>query len=145
MVVDHIGFIAPTNRYKGSKVHEVSEITSGLQRLAKSEQIVVLALHQLNREVEGRDNKRPVLSDLRDSGSVEQDADIILFPYRAAYYLERMKFDDAEKEQKRQEKLEASRNELEVNIAKQRNGPSYTIELFADMAANAVRDKWRGS
>ena len=67
VVVDHIGFLTPTNRYKGNKVHEVSEITAGLQHLAKSEQVVVLALHQLNREVEARDNKRPTLNDLRDS------------------------------------------------------------------------------
>jgi replicative DNA helicase len=145
VIIDHIGFLTPTSRYKGNRVHEVSEITAGLQRLAKAEHVVVLALHQLNREVEGRDNKRPTLSDLRDSGSVEQDADIILFPYRAAYYLERMKFDDREQEQERLGKLERLRTVLELNIAKQRNGPSQTIELFCDMAANAVRDHWRGN
>jgi replicative DNA helicase len=144
VVIDHIGFLTPTNRYKGTKVHEVSEITAGLQRIAKSEQVAVLALHQLNREVETRDNKRPTLSDLRDSGSVEQDSDIVVFPYRSTYYLERLKYDEPALEQDRLEKAEALRNELEVNIAKQRNGPALTIELFCDMAANAVRDKWRG-
>jgi replicative DNA helicase len=144
VTVDHIGFVQPGSRYKGSKAHEVSEITAGLQRLAKSEQVVVLALHQLNREVENRDNKRPLLTDLRDSGSVEQDADIVLFPYRAAYYLEGMRGKTDEDDIERLKKLEALQNELEVGIAKQRNGPTCTVEFYCDMAAAAIRDKWRG-
>ena len=144
VIIDHIGFMTPSNRYRGNKVHEVSEISAGLQRLAKSEVVSVLALHQLNRGTEGRDNKRPQLADLRDSGSLEQDADMVLFAYRSAYYLERMKFDDADDETDRLAKLEATRNELEVGIAKQRNGPTGTVELYCNMAANAIRDKWRG-
>lgn len=112
VVIDHIGFLVPSNRYKGNRVHEVSEITAGLQRLAKAEQVVVLALHQLNRAVEGRDNKRPTLADLRDSGSVEQDADLVMFCYRAAYYLERMKFDDRQDEADRLQKLGEARKDL---------------------------------
>jgi len=134
-----------SNRYKGNKTQEIGEISMGMQRLAKSEQVAVLAVHQLNRNPEGRDNKRPELSDLRDSGRLEQDADLVLFAYRSAYYLERMKFDTQEDETERIEKLDAKRNELELIVAKQRNGPNGTIELFCDMAANAVRDKWRGS
>jgi DnaB-like helicase C terminal domain len=95
----------------------------------------VLAVHQLNRNPEGRDNKRPELSDLRDSVRLEQDADLVLFAYRSAYYLERMKFDTQEDEAVRIEKLDAKRNQLELIIAKQRNGPNGTIELFCDMAA----------
>jgi replicative DNA helicase len=141
VIIDHIGFLVPSNRYKGNRVHEVSEITAGLQRLAKSEQVAVLALHQLNRAVEGRDNKRPTLADLRDSGSVEQDADLVMFCYRAAYYLERMKFDDRQDEADRLRKLGETRNDLEIIIAKQRHGPTGTVDLFCDMAANAIRDK----
>jgi replicative DNA helicase len=144
VAIDHLGFMNPTNRYKGNKVHEVSEITAGLQRLAKSEQIVVLGVQQLNRAVEGRDNKRPTLVDLRDSGSLEQDADVVMFAYRSAYYLERTKGEDDAAEVKRVSKLEALRNDLEIIIAKQRHGPTGTIELFCDMAAGAIRDKWRG-
>jgi replicative DNA helicase len=145
VIIDHIGFMTPSSRYRGNKVNEVSEITAGLQRLAKTERVAVLALHQLNRVTEGRDNKRPQLSDLRDSGSVEQDADQVLFAYRAAYYLERMKFDDAEDETERFQKLEATRNVIEVLIGKQRHGPTGTVELYCNMAANAIRDKWRDS
>jgi replicative DNA helicase len=145
VIIDHIGFMAPSNRYRGNKVNEVGEISTGLQRLAKSEMVSVLALHQLNRATEGRDNKRPQLSDLRESGNIEQDADMVLFAYRSSYYLERMKFDDPDDEAERFQKLEATRNELEVAIAKQRNGPTCTVELFCNMAANAIRDKWRGS
>jgi replicative DNA helicase len=143
VIVDHLDHMTPSNRYKGNKVQEIGEISMGIARLAKSEQVAVLALHQLNRNPEGRDNKRPELADLRDSGRLEQDADLVLFAYRAAYYLERMKFEDTE-ESRRIEKLEAKRNELELSIAKQRNGPTCIVELFCDMSANAVRDKWRG-
>jgi replicative DNA helicase len=145
VIVDHLGKVRPSNRYKGNKVHEITEISDAMQHLAKTEQVAVLALHQLNRAVEGRDNKRPELADLRDSGSLEQDADTVLFAYRSAYYLERMKFDKgSEEEDARQEKIEAARNLLEVNIAKQRNGPTGMVELYCNMAANAIRDKWRG-
>jgi replicative DNA helicase len=103
----------------------------------------VLALHQLNRAVEGRDNKRPQLSDLRESGNLEQDADTVMLAYRPAYYLERARDDDPNEERSRLENLNAKRNDLELQIAKQRNGPICTIELYCDIAANAIRDKWR--
>src|SRR5262245_3246174 len=126
-------------------MHEIAEISEAMAHLAKSENVAVLALHQLNRAVEGRDNKRPTLSDLRDAGNLEQDADMVMFAYRPAYYLERMKFDDQKTEADRVDKLEATRNILELIIAKQRNGPTGTVELFCDMAANAIRDKWRAA
>jgi replicative DNA helicase len=143
VVVDHLGKVRPSAHYRGQKVNEVAEISDAMAHLAKAENVVVLALHQLNRAVEGRDNKRPTLADLRDSGSVEQDADLVLFAFRPAYYLERMKGEDAEAEADRLRKLEAMRNDLEIGIAKQRNGPVGTVTLFVDIAANAVRDKWR--
>jgi replicative DNA helicase len=132
VIVDHLGKIQASSRYKGQKVHEITEISDAMAHLAKSEQVAVLALHQLNRGVEARDNKRAELADLRDSGSLEQDADGVLLAYRAAYYLERMKFDDAEDEADRIKKLNATRNEIEIAIAKQRNGPTATVELYCE-------------
>lgn len=140
VVVDHLGKVRPSSRYKGNPVREVAEISEAMAVLAKSERVCVLALHQLNRAVEGRDNKRPGLSDLRDSGSLEQDADMVLFPYRPAYYLERMKEDDPNKDLDRKMELRKVRNVLEVNIAKQRNGPTTTLNFFVDIASNAIRD-----
>lgn len=145
VLVDHIGKVKPTPRYKGNRVLETGETSAGLFNLAKSENIAMLALSQLNRGVEGRDNKRPGLADLRDSGDLEQDADMVLFPYRASYYLERMKEDDSDKEATRQEELEKVGNILELQIAKQRNGPTATVELYAEMSANAIRSKWVGT
>ena len=144
VIVDHLGLVRPSNRYRGQKVHEVAETSQAMAHLAKSENVAVLCLHQLNRAVEARDNKRPTLSDLRDTGNLEQDADVVMFVYRSTYYLERLKLDDPAEEADRVALLAEKRNDLELSIAKNRNGPTSTIELFCDMAANAVRDKWRG-
>lgn len=139
IVVDHIGKITPSNRYRGNKVQEVGEISNGLFQIGKSERVAVLALSQLNRNVETRDNKRPSLSDLRESGNLEQDADMVMFAYRPAYYLERAKEDEStDTELKRIALLEKCGSLLEVGIAKNRNGRTGTIELFCDMAANYV-------
>jgi replicative DNA helicase len=124
-------------------VHEVGKLSEAMAHLAKSENVAVLALHQLNRAVEGRENKRPTLADLRDAGNLEQDANGVWFVYRASYYLERGKDENPAKDQESLELLEQKRHEIELQIAKQRNGPICTVELFCDMAANAVRDKWR--
>src|SRR5215813_6999419 len=110
-------------------MHEIAEISEAMAHLAKSENVAVLALHQLNRAVEGRDNKRPQLSDLRESGNLEQDADTVMLAYRPAYYLERARDDDPNEERSRIENLNAKRNDLELQIAKQRNGPICTVEL----------------
>lgn len=139
VVIDHLGKIRPSARYKGNPVREIAEISDALQSIAKTERVCVLALHQLSRAVEGRENKRPGLADLRDSGSLEQDADMVLFPYRPAYYLERMKEDDFEKDSVRIAELAQVRNTLELNIAKQRNGPTTTLNFFVDIASNALR------
>jgi replicative DNA helicase len=144
VIVDHLGKVVPSTNYRGQRVHEVGELSAGMHHLAKAENVAVLALHQLNRAVEGRDNKRPTLADLRDAGNLEQDADMVLFAYRAAYYLERMRGETQEEEDRRIERLAKEANDLELQIAKQRNGPVATIKLFCDMAANAVKDAWRG-
>jgi replicative DNA helicase len=112
-----------------------------LKQLAKDHNVAVVALQQLNRGTEGRDNKRPTLSDLRNSGDLEQDADLVCFAYRESYYLERTKFDlGSNKEVDRETALAGCRNTLELIIAKNRNGPTPTLTFFADMASNALRD-----
>src|SRR5690606_18282832 len=101
----------------------------------------VLALHQLNRGTEARDNKRPTLADLRNSGDIEQDADVVCFAFREAYYLERQKYDPGSQEElQRLAELEAREHTLEILIAKNRNGPTKAVTLFCDMASNVVRD-----
>lgn len=139
LLIDHLGLIRASARYSGNRVQEISEMTAGLKSLAREYGIAVVLLSQLNRAVESRDNKRPQLSDLRDSGSIEQDADTIIFLYREAYYLERRKA-SGDKETERLERLTDATNKLEFIVAKQRNGPLKTIELFADMACSAVRN-----
>jgi len=139
LMIDHLGLIRASARYSGNRVQEISEMTAGLKSLAREYGIAVVLLSQLNRAVESRDNKVPQLSDLRDSGSIEQDADTIIFLYREAYYLEREKA-SGDKETDRVVKLAECQNKMDFVIAKQRNGPLKTIELFADMACSAVRN-----
>src|SRR3990167_3446135 len=138
--VDHIGLIAPMSDYRGNRVREVAEFTQGLANLAKRLDVPVIGVCQLNRAVEGRENKRPGLSDLRDSGAIEEDASLVLMLYRPAYYLERERFDDDEKEAVRRDMLQAGFNKLEIGIEKNRNGPPGRIDLFVDIGANAVRN-----
>ena len=134
IVVDYLKFVRASDRYKGQRVYEVGEITSGLKQLAKDLDINVLLLAQLNRQVESREDKRPQLSDLRESGDVEADADVVLLLFREAYYLAGK--DDPESTAK----LLACENKLEIIIAKNRNGPTRTVEVFCDVASNAVRN-----
>ena len=138
VVVDHIHKM----RHPGtpSKVTEFTEISSRLAEMAKRLDVPTLALAQLNRGTEVRDDKRPQLSDLRESGSIEQDADTVLFAYRPAYYLERKRCSDPHLEADRLADFDAVRHRLEVIIEKQRSGPIGTIELWCDMASNVVRD-----
>ena len=116
---------------KDSRVNEVSEITQGLKAIAKELNIPVIALSQLSRQVESRDDKRPQLSDLRESGSIEQDADIVMFVFREEYYREREKPADHELEKmaKWQEIMSSVHGKAEVILGKQRHGPIGTVEL----------------
>lgn len=143
LFIDHLGLIKPSSRYQGNRVNEVTEMSGALKSLAREYGIAVIALSQLNRALEGRNDKRPQLSDLRDSGSLEQDADTIVFLYREAYYLEREKGAGAEAEAERIERLVDCQGKLEFHIAKQRNGPITCIDLYCDIACSAVRNGMR--
>jgi replicative DNA helicase len=141
VIVDHMHIVQPSNRYSGARVNEVSEISAALKGLAKELNVPVIALAQLNRALENRDDKRPTMADLRDSGSIEQDADAIIFVFREAYYLERETAPTPEKEMVRIDRLIDAKHKLEAIVAKQRNGPTGTVHLFCDIACNAVRDQ----
>lgn len=141
VVVDHMLKVRPSDRYRGNSVKELDEISEGMCVMAKSLNVAVLGLHQLNRQVESRDNQRPTLADLRGSGTLEQDADVVLFAYRPAYPLERQLQESAEKRTEAETMLRLVKHDLEIQIAKQRNGPTKTLEFFVDMQANVVRDK----
>lgn len=140
MVIDHLDLIRPSGRYAGNKVYELGEITAALKALAKELGIVVILLSQLSREVEKRDDKRPMLSDLRSSGSIEQDADSVIMLYRPSYYLEQRDPPpgSAEYEAWQTESANAI-NKLIVVIAKQRAGSVGNVELFCNIASNAIR------
>lgn len=141
VIVDHMHIVKPSNRYSGARVNEVGEISAALKGLAKELDVPVIALAQLSRALESRDDKRPTMSDLRDSGTIEQDADAIIFVYREAYYLERSTGANAEQESARVDRLVDVKDQLEAIVAKQRNGPTGTVHLFCDIACNAVRDQ----
>ena len=113
-----------------NRVQEISEITQGLKALAKELDVPVLALSQLSRQVEQRDNKKPQLSDLRESGSIEQDADVVMFVYREAYYLERKEPRPATVEHAEwQAKMNEVAHLAEIQIGKQRHGPIGKVTL----------------
>ena len=140
VVVDYLQLLqGPPEKRMDNRVQEVSEITRGLKTLAKDLEIPVQALSQLSRQVENREDKRPQLSDLRESGSIEQDADVVSFVYRPEYYLEKEtpeqrpneapdKFE--ERRLRHEQLLVEKRNVAEFIIAKQRHGPVGTVELF---------------
>jgi replicative DNA helicase len=130
LMIDYLQLVRPATA-KDSRVNEVSEITQGLKAIAKELNIPVIALSQLSRQVENREDKRPQLSDLRESGSIEQDADVVMFVFREEYYREREKPADHDLEAmaKWTEMMEACHGKAEVIIGKQRHGPIGTVEL----------------
>ncbi|HEY4264122.1 MAG TPA: replicative DNA helicase [Micropepsaceae bacterium] len=132
VIIDHIQLVAPSRRVE-NRVQEITEISKGLKVLAKELDVPVIALSQLSRGVDNRDDKRPILSDLRESGSIEQDADVVMFVYREEYYLQSREpeagtseYDDWVK------KLERVHNRAEVLVEKNRHGPTNKVELFFD-------------
>ncbi len=141
LAVDHLDLVRPSGRYAGNKVYELGEITAALKALAKELEIVVVLLCQLSREVEKREDKRPQLADLRSSGSIEQDADTVIFLFRETYYLQNAEpTPGTEDHVKWQARIEASFNKLTAIVAKQRSGPTGSVDLFCDIGNNAVRD-----
>jgi replicative DNA helicase len=133
IVVDYLQLVTSSSRKSDGRVQEVSEITQGLKALAKDLKVPVIALSQLSRQVENREDKRPQLSDLRESGSIEQDADSVLFVYRESYYLERAEpREGTEDHFAWQRQMDEVRNQAEVIIGKQRHGPIGKVKLFFD-------------
>ena len=143
IVVDYIQLMSGSlnNRYDG-RVQEISQITQGLKAIAKELSIPVIALSQLSRQVEQRDNHKPLLSDLRESGSIEQDADVVMFVYRESYYLENKEPQAATVEHA---EWQAKMNEIstlaQIIIAKQRHGPTGNIEVEFEAMFTKFKDK----
>jgi len=134
IVIDYLQLIEGNGKRSGdNRVQEISEITRSLKGIAKELSVPVLALSQLSRAVESRDDKRPQLSDLRESGSIEQDADVVMFVYRDEYYESRKQPPEGtEKHLEWQRRMDQVYNKAEVIIAKQRHGPIGTVKLFFD-------------
>ena len=141
IVVDYIQLMRGTMNYKDGRVQEVSEITQGLKAIAKELAVPVVALSQLSRQVEQRDNKKPQLSDLRESGSIEQDADVVMFVYRESYYLENKEPRPATVEHAEwQAKMNEVSNLAELIIGKQRHGPTGNVMLEFEAMFTKFKD-----
>ncbi|MFZ5720124.1 MAG: replicative DNA helicase [Pseudomonadota bacterium] len=148
VIVDYLQLVTTGAGGPDNRVQEVSMITQGLKALAKELNVPVLALSQLSRQVENREDKKPQLSDLRESGSIEQDADMVMFVYREEYYLERLQPREGTPEHLTwQEQMDLVRGQAEVIIGKQRHGPIGTVRLSfnADTTkfGNLARDPGR--
>ena len=140
VLIDYLQLIKPEGS-RDNRVSELSEITRNLKQLAKEFDLPVISLSQLSRQVENRDDKRPLLSDLRESGSIEQDADVVMFIYRESYYLQRNEPtrgpDETQDSYKKKHDAWKDRNEevfnkAELIVAKQRNGPTGKVDLYFD-------------
>ena len=147
LVIDYIQLMQGSSR-RGSdnRVQEVTEITNNLKSLAKELNVPIIALSQLSRQVENRDDKHPQLSDLRESGSIEQDADVVLFVYREEYYLKNKEPKPGTIEYEQwQTEMDSVHGIAEVIIGKQRHGPTGTVRLlFEDMVtrfSNLAREE----
>ena len=141
VVVDYIQLMTAVNSRRDGRVQEISEITQGLKALAKELSVPVLALSQLSRAVEQRDNNKPQLADLRESGSIEQDADVVMFVYREAYYLERKEPRPATVEYAEwQAKMGEVSNMAEIIVGKQRHGPTGNVFLEFEAMFTKFKD-----
>ena len=146
LVVDYLQLLSGSKSKGENRVQELTEITTGLKALAKELKVPVVALSQLSRAVENRDDKRPQLADLRESGSIEQDADVVLFVFREEYYIKNREPQvGTEDHLKWQADMERAFGKAEVIIGKQRHGPTGTVELSfeAEMTrfGNLARDE----
>lgn len=142
LVIDYLQLVRGSSKMaESSRVQEVSEITQGLKAIAKELNVPVMALSQLSRAVEQREDKKPQLSDLRESGSIEQDADVVMFIFREEYYLLRKQpQENTPKHTEWQTQMNEVMNLAEVIIAKQRNGPVGTVTLFFDSNTTQFKD-----
>ena len=134
VVIDYLQLVTAndTGRVE-NRVQEVSQVTQGLKALAKELKVPVIACAQLSRQVENREDKKPQLADLRESGSIEQDADVVMFIYRESYYLGRTEPKEGTPEHLTwEEEIDKIRNVAEVIIGKQRHGPIGTVKLHFD-------------
>lgn len=139
LVIDYLQLVRPDKNRNGNKVQEVSDVSADLLALAKDLDVALIALSQLSRAPEQRGNPRPQLSDLRDSGSLEQDAEMVGMLFRPAYYFERKaREDDLSYDQLRE--AEANKHVLEIDWQKNRNGKTGVTRMFCDVGRNAVRD-----
>ncbi|MCA0401469.1 MAG: replicative DNA helicase [Proteobacteria bacterium] len=138
LVVDYLQLLSGSSKKGDNRVQELTEITTGLKALAKELAVPIVALSQLSRQVETRDDKRPQLSDLRESGSIEQDADVVLFVYREEYYLQNKEPKPGTEEHlKWQAEMDRVHGKAEVIIGKQRHGPTGSVQL--QFEANVTR------
>ena len=141
LVIDYIQLLQGSTKRVENRVQEVTEITTSLKALAKELNIPVIALSQLSRQVENRDDKRPQLADLRESGSIEQDADVVLFVFREEYYLANKEPRAGTPEyEKWQLDMSLVHGKAEVIIGKQRHGPTGTVELQFDASVTRFGD-----
>ena len=134
IVVDYLQLVRGSPGVEQSRIQEIGEISQGLKAIAKELDIPVIALSQLSRAVESRDDKRPQLSDLRESGNIEQDADVVMFIYRDEYYLSRKMPQETQGEKylQWQQEMDKVRNITEILVSKQRNGPVGTVSVRFD-------------
>ena len=141
IVIDYIQLLSGSGKRSDNRVQEITEITTNLKALAKELNVPVIALSQLSRQVESRDDKRPQLSDLRESGSIEQDADVVLFVFREEYYLANKEPRPGTPEhEKWQLDISLVHGKAEVIIGKQRHGPTGTVELQFDASVTRFGD-----
>ncbi|MFQ3361251.1 MAG: replicative DNA helicase [Alphaproteobacteria bacterium] len=142
IVIDYLQLLTSNlKKYSENRVQEISEITQGLKSLAKELNIPIIALSQLSRQVENRDDKKPQLADLRESGSIEQDADIVMFIFREEYYLQRKEPREGTEEHIAwQENMEQVHQKAEVIIGKNRHGPTNTIQMHFDGSVTKFSD-----
>lgn len=150
LIIDYIQLLTGSGKRNDNRVQEITEISMGLKALAKELNVPIIGLAQLSRQVEQRDDKRPQLADLRESGSIEQDADVVLFVYREKYYLSRSEpREGTEEHMKWFARLEEVGDTAEVIIGKQRHGPIGKVDLhfeekytkFSDLADDRYADQ----
>lgn len=140
IVIDHLQIIKTSGKFQ-NRVHQIGEITAGLKALAKELDIVVILLSQLSRALESREDKRPTLNDLRESGDIEQDADVVIMAFRPSYYLERrVPAAGTPDYAVWQTATVRAENRLELLVEKQRGGPTGPVEVFCNIGCNAVRN-----